>query len=317
MGLWIKKKTVDKEDYRGNKVGQEIITSPNIPGIIGSVVAFIVILILLFSCITTVPTGYTGILTTFGRVEDGTLGAGVHIIAPWQRVIKLDNRTQKVELTTQTFSSDIQQVDLKMSVNYCIDQTTAQNLYKTVGENYFETVVYPRILENTKSVFAHYTAEELIGSRQELSSKIMEQLSVDVSTYGITIVSFAVEDIDFTDAFTNAVEAKQVAAQNKLTAETEQARLTMEQQAKAERRIIDANAAAEEAKIQAEADLEVTKIQADAAEYAGLKEAAKNKAISEWLTPELIRYYYILQWDGKLPQTMLSGDTTMLIPLGE
>lgn len=316
MGIWTKRKVYKERDYRGVET-ERVEKEPNIPGIIGSIVAFILIIVLLFSCFTTVPTGYTGILTTFGRVEDVTMNAGVHIIAPWQRVIKLDNRTQKVELTTQTFSSDIQQVDLKMSVNYCIDQATAQNLYRTVGENYFETVVYPRILENTKSVFAHYTAEELIGSRQELSSKIMEQLSVDVSTYGITIVSFAVEDIDFTDAFTNAVEAKQVAAQNKLTAETEQARLTMEQEQIAKRRIIDANAAAEEAKIQAEADLEVTKIQADAAEYAGLKEAAKNKAISEWLTPELIRYYYILQWDGKLPQTMLSGDTTMLIPLGE
>ena len=131
------------------------------------------------------------------------------------------------------------------------------------------------------------------------------------------MVSFAVEDIDFTDAFTNAVEAKQVAAQNKLTAETEQARLTMEQEQIAKRRIIDANAAAEEAKIQAEADLEVTKIQADAAEYAGLKEAAKNKAISEWLTPELIRYYYILQWDGKLPQTMLGENANFMIPLAD
>lgn len=316
MGIWTKTKVYKEKDYRGVET-EQVEKVPNIPGIIGSIVGFILIIVLLFSCFTTVPTGYTGILTTFGRVEDVTMNAGVHIIAPWQRVIKLDNRTQKVELTTQTFSSDIQQVDLKMSVNYCIDQTTAQNLYRTVGENYFETVVYPRILENTKSVFAHYTAEELIGSRQELSSKIMEQLSVDVSTYGITIVSFAVEDIDFTDAFTNAVEAKQVAAQNKLTAETEQARLTMEQQAIAERRIIDANAAAEEAKIQAEADLEVTKIQADAAEYAGLKEAAKNKAISEWLTPELIRYYYILQWDGKLPQTMLGENANFMIPLAD
>ena len=316
MGIWIKTKIYKEKDYRGTEI-ERVEKEPNIPGIIGSVVGFILIIVLLFSCFTTVPTGYTGILTTFGRVEDVTMSAGVHVIAPWQRVIKLDNRTQKVELTTQTFSSDIQQVDLKMSVNYCIDQATAQNLYRTVGENYFETVVYPRILENTKSVFAHYTAEELIGSRQELSSKIMEQLSTDVSTYGITIVSFAVEDIDFTDAFTNAVEAKQVAAQNKLTAETEQARLTMEQQAIAERRIIDANAAAEEAKIQAEADLEVTKIQADAAEYAGLKEAAKNKAISEWLTPELIRYYYILQWDGKLPQTMLGENVDFMIPLAD
>lgn len=281
-------------------------------------IAGVLVLILLLTCISSVPTGYTGILTTFGKVEDGTLDAGVHLKAPWQRIVKLDNRTQKVEITCQAFSADIQQVDLKMSINFCIDKTTAQNLYRTVGEKYYDTILYPRILENTKAVFAKYTAEDLIANRQALSAEIQNALMDEASEYGITVVNFNVEDIDFTDAFTNAVEAKQVAAQNKLTAETEQARLTMEQEQIAKRRIIDANAAAEEAKIQAEADLEVTKIQADAAEYAGLKEAAKNKAISEWLTPELIRYYYILQWDGKLPQTMLSGDSaTFMVPLAD
>lgn len=279
----------------------------------------VVVLILLFSCITTVPTGYTGILTTFGRVEDRTMNAGVHLIAPWQRIVKLDNRTQKVEINAQAFSSDIQQVDLKMSINFCIDQTTAQNLYRTVGKQYYDTILYPRILENTKAIFAKYSAEELVSHRQSLSGEIQELLATDASKYGIQVINFSVEDIDFTDAFTNAVEAKQVAAQNKLTAETQQAQKTMEQEQVAKRRIIDANAAAEEAKIQAEADLEVTKIQADAAEYAGLKEAAKNKAISEWLTDTLIQYYYIQAWDGKLPTTMFGSgtETSVMFPMGE
>lgn len=308
MGFIVNK--IEKKDRYGDKV---VKYKPN-PGGIALCAALFIVLIVFLGCIKTVPTGYTGILTTFGRVEEQTMSAGVHLIAPWQRVVRLDNRTQKVELTTQTFSSDIQQVDVQMSVNYAIDQSTAQNLYKTVGEKYFDNIVYPRILENTKAVFAQYTAEELVGTRQNLSVQIQDYLAKDVAQYGITIVSFAVEDIDFTDAFTNAVEAKQVAQQNKLTAETEQAQKTMEQKAAAERQVIDAEAQAEVAKIQAEADLEVTKIQADAAEYAGQKEAAKNKAISEWLTPDLIQYYYIQQWNGKLPNYMM-GNSSPLIEL--
>lgn len=315
MGFFITKKVKKVNDWNGSR--EEEVEELNLKRIIICGIAAILIFILIVSCISTVPTGYTGILTTFGRVEDRTMGAGVHFIAPWQRIVKLDNRTQKVEIDAQAFSSDIQQVDLKMSVNYCIDQATAQNLYKTVGKQYYDTVLYPRILENTKSVFAKYSAEELVSHRQYLSSEIQELLTADAARYGIQIVNFSVEDIDFTDAFTNAVEAKQVAAQNKLTAETQQAQKTMEQEQIAKRRIIDANAAAEEAKIQAEADLEVTKIQADAAEYAGQKEAAKNKAISEWLTDTLIRYYYIQAWDGKLPQYMFgnNADTTMMLPI--
>ena len=277
--------------------------------------AVIVIVILAFCCITTVPTGYTGIVTTFGRAESYTFDAGFHFKSPFQKVVKMDNRTQKAVETLQAFSSDIQQVDISIAVNYSIDQATAVNLFKTVGQEYYSKILYPRLLENTKSVFSKYTAEMLVAYREQLSSEITALVVADVGSYGINVSSISVQDIDFTDAFTNAVEAKQVAAQNKLTAETEQARLTMEAEQEAARQVIKANADAEQAKIAAQAELEVTKIQADAAEYAGLKEAAKNRAVAESLTPELVRYYYILQWDGKLPTTMLGEGANVLFQL--
>ena len=272
--------------------------------IVGAVILAVVMAAL---CFTTVPTGYTGIVTTFGKVEGYTFDAGFHIKSPFQKVIKMDNRTQKAVETLQAFSSDIQQVDISIAVNYSIDQTTAERLYKTVGQEYYTKILYPRLMENTKSVFSKYTAEMLIAYREQLSSEITSLVVADVASYGITVSSISVQDIDFTDAFTNAVEAKQVAQQNKLTAETEQAQLTMQAEQEAARQVIKANADAEQAKIAAQAELEVTKIQADAAEYAGLKEAAKNRAIAQSITAELVQYYYILQWDGKLPTTML-GD---------
>ena len=270
---------------------------------------------LLLSCVTVVPTGCTGILTTFGRVEDRTISAGAHFILPWQNVVKMDNRTQKVQITTSAFSSDIQQVDLSLSVNYCIDQNTARELYRTVGSSYYENIMYPRILENTKAVFSRYTAENLIANRNGLSDIIAENTAADMEAYGINIVSIAIEDIDFTDAFTTAVEAKQVAAQNKLTAETEQAQKTMEEEATARRAVIAANAEAEKAVIAANAELEVVKIQAEASLYAGEKEAEMNKRISESLTDGLIDYYWIKQWTGELPTTVLGTDAGYMIDL--
>ena len=283
--------------------------------IIGSVVALIVAIILAFSMIKTVPTGYTGILTTFGKVEPNTVSAGVHMIAPWQKIVKLDNRTQKVSVETDTFSKDIQQVKVSLAVNFCIDQATAQELYKTVGANYYESVVLPRILENVKAVVAEYSAENLVAKRGELSDEILTRLTDDAAAYGINIISISVEDIDFTDEFTDAVERKQVASQNKLAAETEQAQKTMEEQAAADRAVISAKAKAEQDVIAANAELEVTKIQAEAALYAGEKEAEMNKRIAESLTPNLVKYYYIKQWEGVLPKTVLGEDNSFMISL--
>lgn len=283
--------------------------------IIGSIVALIVAIILAFSMIKTVPTGYTGILTTFGKVEPNTVSAGVHVIAPWQKIVKLDNRTQKVSVETDTFSKDIQQVKVSLAVNFCIDQATAQELYKTVGVNYYESVVLPRILENVKAVVAEYSAENLVAKRGELSDEILTRLTDDAAAYGINIISISVEDIDFTDEFTDAVERKQVATQNKLAAETEQAQKTMEEQAAADRAVISAKAKAEQDVIAANAELEVTKIQAEAALYAGEKEAEMNKRIAESLTPNLVKYYYIKQWEGVLPKTVLGEDNSFMISL--
>ena len=281
----------------------------------GGIVCVIGVILLLVSCIGIVPTGYTGILTTFGAVENRTVEAGFNLIAPWQRIVTMDNRTQKVEITTSAFSSDIQQVDIIMSVNYCIDQQTAQILYKSVGKNYYENIMFPRIQENIKAVFSAYNAEALIVNREILSTATADLLRADMEPYGITIVSIAIEDLDFTDAFTNAVEAKQVAAQNKLTAETQQAQKTMEQEAESQRAIIAANAKAEQDIIAAKADLEVVKIQADAALYAGEREANMNERIAQALTPELINYYWIKQWDGVLPSTVLGNDSSYMIDL--
>lgn len=279
---------------------------------VSGVVALILALVLVgFSCISYVPTGYTGIVTTFGKVHDVTLDAGINFHAPWDKVITMDNREQRVPFTMQAFSSDIQEVSISGSVNLNIDKSTAMNLYREVGTNYLNILVMPRISEEVKSVISKYTAEGLIVNRNNLSIEMADLLKTALAQQGINILSVAVEDVDFSDAFTNAVEAKQVATQEKQKAQTEQERMTMEEEAASKRAIIIANAEAEKAKIAAQADLEVVKIQAEAALYAGEKEAEMNKRIAEALSDELIKYYWIKQWNGKLPT--VSTDNAMSI----
>jgi len=91
----------------------------------------------------------------------------------------------------------------------------------------------------------------------------------------------------------------------------------MEAKQEAERAKIQAQAEADRAIIAANADLEVVKVQADAAKYAGEKEAEMNKKIAESMTPELSQYYWVKQWDGKLPTTVLGDNTTTMMNMGD
>lgn len=278
-------------------------------GTLATISIVLSLILCLVSCISYVPTGHTGIVTTFGKVHDETLDAGLAWHAPWDNVINMDNREQRVAFTLQAFSKDIQQVDIQGSINININKATAMILYREVDTDYVNIFVTPRIQEDVKIVIARYTAENLISNRQTASDSIYELIKQELTEKGINVISLALENVDFTDAFEAAVEAKQVATQEKQRAQTEQERMTMEEEAAAKRAVIVANAEAEKAKIAAQADLEVVKIQAEAALYAGEKEAEMNKRISEALSNELIQYYWIKQWNGKLPT--VSTDNAM------
>lgn len=253
-----------------------------IPIAVGTVLGIACILL---SCITSVATGHTGVLTKFGEVQEETFDAGLHFKAPWISVIEMDNRVQKETIELSCFSSDIQEVTCSYAINYQINKANAQELYKSVGKDYYDTAIVPNVSESVKTIMAHYTAEELVGNRDTLASSIEKMLGEELGKYNIEVVSTAIEDLDFTDTFTNAVEAKQVAAQQKLKAEIEQAQAVKQAEAdaqvaktkalaEAEVAKTKANADAEIAKIKAEADMQVAQIGADSAEYQGRKEAA-------------------------------------------
>ena len=270
-------------------------------------IVIVVVLLVAVTCTATVETGYTGIVTTFGKVEDVTLEAGLHFKSPFQRIILMDNREQKTSFTTEAFSSDIQQVEITGSINYAINKSTAMTLFKEVGTDYFNKLIYPRMLEITKGVFSKYSAENLVANREKLSEDIRNGLYEELKDYGIIVISLSIENLDFTDAFTDAVEAKQVAAQKKLQAEIEQAQLTMETEQAAERQRINAEAEANVAKINADAEAYATRVRAEA-------EAEANKLIAESITENLIRFNEIKAWDGKLP-TYMAGDGSTTIPV--
>jgi len=275
--------------------------------IIGAILALALIII---SCFTYVPTGYTGIVTTFGKVHDATLDAGISFKAPWDNVIKMDNREQRGTFQLEAFSKDIQQVDIQGSINYNIDKATAMNLYKDVGIEYVSILIGPRIQEDVKIIVAQYNAENLIAGRQAAANDIETLIREELAPKGINIISLAIENIDFTDAFESAVEAKQVATQEKLRAQTQQEQATMEAEQAAKRKKIEAEAAAEVAKIQADADAYAVEVKANA-------EAEANKKINTSLTKDLIEYTQVQAWDGKLPVYNGGGSTIPILNFGQ
>ena len=169
---------------------------------------------------------------------------------------------------------------MSVAVNYNINPQSVKELYSKVGTKYERIVLEPSINEVLKAVVSQYTAEELITKRQEVGIKMAESLSGKLSGYGIVVDNINILDLNFSEAFNQAIEAKQVAQQNALKAEQDLERIKVE----AEQQIAQARAEAESYKL-------------------------KNQEI----TDKTLQLKWIEKWDGKLPT--VAGSEGMIIDL--
>ena len=95
-------------------------------------------------------------------------------------------------------SKDLQKIsNIKIAVNYNIDKSNANNLYKEIGENFGSVVVEPAIFESVKQGMSQYTAEELITKRSEVSNVIMTLLTEKLNDKGILITALNITDLSF------------------------------------------------------------------------------------------------------------------------
>lgn len=260
--------------------------------IVGIVILFA--LITIFNCFAIVGSGQAGVVTTMGAVQGNVLGEGLHFKAPFvQRVILIDVRTQKIEAYCSAVSKDLQAVATQVAVNYHVARDSAAALYQDVGMSYSDVIIAPAIQESVKKVTAQYSAEESITRRQEVSDKIKEGLEDKVAGYGIFIDGMNILNLDFSEEFNKAIEAKQTAQQQALKAEQDLNRVKIEAQQTVE---------------QAKADADAMRAKADADAYAIQK-------IQEQLAkdPNYIEYFKYEKWDGKLPA--VEGSANPIIDL--
>lgn len=269
----------------------------NIKKIIIPAVIIVILLIAGLSSVTVVPAGTSGVVVTMGKVSDRALDSGLNFKIPFvQSVVMVNNKIQKCEVESNSVSKDLQTVSSAVAVNFHITSDSAPSIYRTIGEQYQDTVLQPAIQEAVKSISAQYTAEELITKRTAVGDEIGSALTEKVSEYGIIIDKFNIVNFEFSAEFNAAIEQKQVAEQNYLKAKTEKEQQIMEAESDAKKKVIEAEA-------EAEAKLK----RADA-------EAEANEKINASLNGNILTYQQIQKWDGKYP-SVVSSDSSILIDI--
>lgn len=254
------------------------------------VIIAIALLVLLFNCFSIVNEGFIGVKYTFGKITQDNLSPGLNFCIPFvEEIRQVDTREQVYSVVDDAYTSDTQTVQqLQLKLNYRYDSAKLSDIIRNVGiDNVESKLLVQNVAKITKNEIGKVKAEELVQSRAEVQQTIQDVLAETLAPSGIVVVSFAIENLSFDEAFESSIQAKVIAAQDALKMENK----TKEKEEEAKQVVIAAQAKADS-----------TKLEADAEAYA--IEAVQKQLEN---SPNYIDYLKITNWNGQLPQIIGDG----------
>ncbi len=243
----------------------------------------VICLIILFGSVYTIKAGYRGVLLTFGKPNMNVMEEGLHFKVPIaQSVKKMEVRKQKIEVSADSASMDLQDVMTTIALNFHLSASQVPKLYQEIGKDYSDRIISPAIQESVKATTAKFTAEELITRRSEVRDSIRDFITEKLKKYYIVVDDFNIVNFQFSEEFDRAIESKVTAVQLKLKAEEDLERIKVEaKQAEAEAiGLKNANIARAQGEAKA---IEIVE-----------KQLTKSRNYVEW--------YKVNKWNGELPE---------------
>ena len=251
----------------------------------------LMVLITFFSSVQQVPAGHIGVVYEFGGIK-GQIGEGLQFVAPWRNVLLANIQVQRrVFDKLNAFSEESQDVFVRASLNVRVSPQTIQELYRTVGPNFFNVLVESRVIQNFKDETVKYKSVEIAPNRENIRKAVRERLERELSPFSIEVVDLLLDNIDFNPEFKKAIEDKQIATQRAL-----------EEQQKIEGEKHKAQQAIERAKGEGSAIL-----------FRAEKEAEANRKLAASLTPELVRYAMVQKLSDKIQVMMLPSGQNFIL----
>jgi regulator of protease activity HflC (stomatin/prohibitin superfamily) len=299
--------TFDRYNYRYNESGNrrseeeldELETQFNlkqkqkqnkmVKTIIGGIVAFFLLIFLFMSC-ERIDAGHVGVkVNQYGDnkgVSDVTEVTGMVFYNPiTHSIYEFPTFIQHKEYTGDNSfvvnSKDGSEFHVSPIINYSVKREKVPAIFakyrrslEQIEEGFLKTAVFDAFRLATNK----YTADELIGNRQNYENEVRRILETQLLNEGFIVNQFT-SNLVYPETFKAAIEAKNNAVQAALRAENEVK--TAEAQAKIKVATAEGNAQAMLTQAKAEAEA--------------------NRMKQQTLTPLLIQLEYVNKWDGKLP----------------
>lgn len=294
-----------------------------ITGVIGAllVIAFIIVP---FS-FHTVNTGELAVVRHLGKitnVRDAGTNFDLWFVNKYE---KYDTKVQNVDILTAAYSSDAQTMEITMTLQYQIMPDRVIDIATQYGSlEILQSRIQSIAIEKTKAVLSSYKAMDIIAQRASISPAVEDAIKDAIGEeYFVKVNTVVLSNIDFSDAFEQAVEDKMIAEQAKLKADYENEKKVAAAEADAAAKLKEAQAQIEIAQAAADAKLKealaqkaIAEAEAEALLIKAQAEAEANKIIADSVTQELLDKILAENWDGQLPDTYVGdgSDLGIILP---
>lgn len=216
------------------------------------IVAVIVAIIFVFTCVYPQDIGETVVLVNWGgSIAGHSEEAGFHVKAPWTKAITYDTRNNLINMygdTEYTYDGGSAQgskvtindasgakANVDIQVNYSLDPSTAEYLYSEYGTQTVFTQNY--VSQDVRSVAREQAGKfdtiTLLTDRAQYTNAIEKALSEKWKKIGLTVEQVTVQDISYPKSITDAYAKAQEAEVEKQTAMNKQEVARVEAETKA------------------------------------------------------------------------------------
>lgn len=197
---------------------------------------------LLIACIVTVPAGSIGVDDTFGVVSDTTRNPGLSLKNPFTAVHIFSVKTQEVLESSSVPSKEGLIVDLDVSILFHLQPNKANEIYKTIGDDYRGIFIEPQLRSYIREITSRYEAKALYTTgRDNITIEIFNAFEPKLAERGIVLEKVLLRDLRLPETVTTAIESKLKAEQEALQMQFVLQKETLE----AERKVIEAKGIAQ------------------------------------------------------------------------
>ena len=253
-----------------------------------------------FSSINIIQDGTVGVVRRFGEITEVITPGGWNVRLSWIHDVEIfDIRTREARMEFNAYSVDAQNIRGQISIQYRLNPGAVQLVAREFGSlEQLESMIHAMFNQQILNTISSRTATYLIEQMYLVEGEVHGRILPNESNFHITVTNIALEGLQFSDAFRQAVDARIVAREHQ-----EQTRIEVETE-----------------RLRADLALEVARLEGEAVVVAAEADARAIQVMLEvWddLTTDvrdiMLRQLAIEVWDGSLPNVVGGGEFSFIL----